>query len=337
MALRFCKRVKQGITYYSYEIDGKRKSFGAEVSKNEAKCRQIYNELKRQYLAGKLADISSRCKTTLGELKKEHERLLSGVIPRSTFRANRLAIDKLIEVAGINTRLDQLNLRHIALIASKNKDLSKSSVNNYIRHARVVMGKAVEWGFVATNPILGAKQLRIPARPPLFIDKAEIAAFIASVDNVHLRRMVVAYLATGRRRSELVALKKSDVLLEEGRYRVIAKGNREQWFPINAMFKAVLLSCWDLPGERVFSKWSHPDTISHYIKKALVKAGLGHLHLHHLRHTFASIKATEGRSLKELMDLMGHAHINATMIYTHLTDNHLAEIAEVQFGPVDLE
>ncbi len=55
-----------------------------------------------------------------------------------------------------------------------------------------------------------------------------------------------------------------------------------------------------------------------------------------LRHTFASLKAREGRTLKEIQELLGHEDIKATMIYTHLTEDYLAEIPEVNLGPVDL-
>lgn len=200
---------------------------------------------------------------------------------------------------------------------------------------RSALKKAVEWGFIQFNPLSTAKEIRLPPKPPEFLTQREANQFIASIKDVDLRRIVVAYLATGRRRSELLNLKWEDVDLEHGRYRITGKGNRTQWHPINGMFRAVLGSTGK-KCERVFERWKHPDTLSHYIKRVLVSSGFGHLHLHHLRHTFASMKAMEGRSILEIKELLGHKDIKATMIYSHLSEQHLREIAEVNLGPVDL-
>jgi site-specific recombinase XerD len=45
----------------------------------------------------------------------------------------------------------------------------------------------------------------------------------------------------------------------------------------------------------------------------------------------------EGRSLFDVGQLLGHTSLTATQIYSHLTDDHLRDIAEINFGPVDLE
>ena len=68
----------------------------------------------------------------------------------------------------------------------------------------------------------------------------------------------------------------------------------------------------------------------------MVKAGHPTLTAHSLRHSFASILAMEGRSLQSIKDLLGHTQISTTMIYAHLTEDHLAKEAEIKFGPVDL-
>ena len=72
------------------------------------------------------------------------------------------------------------------------------------------------------------------------------------------------------------------------------------------------------------------------LKELLVESGFGHMHLHHLRHTFASLKVMEGKSLFEVGQLLGHTSLTATQIYSHLTDDHLRDIAEINLGPIDL-
>ncbi len=100
------------------------------------------------------------------------------------------------------------------------------------------------WGWIKTNPIAKAKFVPAPETEPIYLKKPEIAEFIASIKDLDARRMgAVAYIATGRRRAELVAMKKTDVDLEDGRYKVIAKGGKTQWYHINDLFRAVLEVC----------------------------------------------------------------------------------------------
>ncbi|UCD89922.1 MAG: tyrosine-type recombinase/integrase, partial [Desulfobacterales bacterium] len=106
-------------------------------------------------------------------------------------------------------------------------------------------------------------------------------------------------------------------------------------YPINTVFRSILLSIGKKDG-RVFNRWKHPDTVSHLIKEALVDAGFQNLSLHGLRHTYATLKVLEGRTLKEVQNLLGHSEQRTTEIYAHIEDDHLAEIAEVNLGPIDL-
>jgi integrase len=87
---------------------------------------------------------------------------------------------------------------------------------------------------------------------------------------------------------------------------------------------------------RIFKRWSHPDTISKVIKRALKDAGLEHLTLHSLRHTFASQAIMQGRTLRDVQDLLGHTESRTTEIYAHLADEHLAQAADIKLGPMDL-
>jgi integrase len=325
----------RGIFYV--EIDGKRPSLKTRI---ESEVKREYAKVRKNYLAGKLAHLTGQCQTTFKEYKKEFLEWAEANQPRSTFRANRLALNKLSDHISESTTLDRISIKHLDLMVTAcrkgKKVLSIASINNYIRHARASFKKAVEWKYIDRNPFAGAEELPGGSKDPAFLSGKQVSTFITSIKDLDLRRIVVAYLATGRRRSELLRLTKSDINLESGRYRVTLKGGKQKWFPINSMFRAILISCMKQEGEKIFPKYTHPDTISRYVKKALINAGFGHLRLHDLRHTFASLKAREGRTLKEIQELLGHEDIKATMIYTHLTEDYLAEIAEVNFGPVDL-
>lgn len=264
--------------------------------------------------------------------------------PRSTFRANRLALDKLRFYAGDSCQIDRISLKHVDQMAAdaRLKGLSAASTNNYIRHMRCSLNKAVEWGFLKENPLREAKERRTEKKPPSFMSKEDVGRFLASIEDIDLRRLATAYLCTGRRRSELLNLTWEGVDLERGRYLVKrSKNHLSRWYPLNQMFRAVLLSIdrkerRSGQDRRIFDRWSHGDTLSHLVKKALSRSGMEHMRLHDLRHSFASIQVMQGRTLKEVQELLGHTQMATTMIYAHLSDEHLSGAAEIEFGPVDL-
>jgi len=330
--MRLGKRQSNGV--YFVEFDNKKRV--SLKTRNADEAKRLFNRYRKEWLAGKLSRISGECSKTLEEFRKEYVEWAEAIQPRSTFRSNRLALDKLIHYAGKSCKLDKVGIKHIDQMKADLKKLSPNSINNYIRHARVVMNKAKEWGYVQVNPLSAVKQVKSERHPPAFLDRKQASEFIASIKDIDLRRLVVAYLTTGRRRSELLNLEWKDVCEDGSRYLLrVSKTNSGQWFPGNSMFRAVLNSIGRGTG-RVFKRWEHPDTLSHKIKEALKESGFGHLRLHDLRHSFASIKIMEGYSLKQVGELLGHTSMTATQIYSHLSDDHLAEISEMNLGPVDL-
>ncbi len=332
---RLFKRPDSGRWYIELDRNVKR----SLRTKDKATARKRFNAIRKKWAAGQLAHLLGESKVTLGEYLKEYEAWAELNLPRSTCRANLLALRQLRDVAGGSTRLAAITLRELdaMVTACRKRGLKAASINNYIRHARAALNKAVEWNYLKRNPLAGAKELRIERRQPAFIpDPKEISRVLASIEDMDLRHLATAYIATGRRRSELLRLAWDDVDLKNGRYLIRrSKAHLSRWYPINATFRAVLEAIG--PGKgRVFSRWSHPDTISHKIKEALIAGGYPNLTLHSLRHTFASHAIMQGRTLKAVQDLLGHTEARTTEIYAHLADDYLSEAAEIYLGPVDL-
>lgn len=322
----------RGIFYV--ENNGKRSSL---KTRNKDEAKRLYAAYKKQVLAGKVAKIEGRCDKTLKDFADEYVKWAENVQPHSTFRANRLALDKLKHYAGEKTSLDRITLKHIDLMVADLKKLSPRSVNNYIRHSRVVLNKAVDWGYLQSNPLSKVKEIRTEKKPPAFLDRGQAAQFIAGIKDVDLRRLVVAYLVTGRRRAELLKLRWEDVDLAAGKYFVRRpKNQHSRWFGIKGYFRAILEGMEKRTG-RVFEKWEHPDTVSHHVKAALVEAGFPNMRLHDLRHSFASIKLMEGATLREVQALLGHESLGATMVYSHLSEEYVVDIPEINLGPIDLQ
>jgi len=321
---------------YYVEVNGKRRSLR---TRDKATARRLFNQIKREYLAGKVHQLIGKCTVSLGQYRDEFLKWAEDVQPEKTFKANRLALHKLVHYAGQKIVLDRISRKHLDQMVAdcKVQGLSVATINNYVRHARASLNKAVEWGYIQSNPLSGAKELRAERRPSGFLNREGAVRFLASIKDVDLRRFAAALIATGRRRSELFGLGWEDVDLENRRYFIRkAKNHLSRWYPLNSMFQAILMAMG--PGQgRVFGRWKHPDTVSHLIKEALSNAGHENLSCHSLRHTYASLKIMEGQDLKTVQELLGHTDIKTTQIYAHLTEHHLAEAAEINLGPVDLE
>ena len=337
--MKLYKRFQNGkfLSYYVRFDNGKRISL---KTTDTSAARRAYKAIQREALAGKVADITGQCTKTLGSFQTEYlEWADDAITSDSTRRANRLGLSKLVAVAGTSIKLDRVGQKHIDdMIAGCRRNGNKTgAINNYIRHAKTVLNKAVDWKYVKKNPLRDVKQLPQEKKLPGYIQGNELSRLLSGIKDIDLRRMITAYIATGRRRSELVGLMWEDVNLDTGRYVTkVSKSMRERGYKINRLFYSVLMSIGPKESGPVFERWRHPDTVSHRVKEALVKAGFGHLSLHSLRHTFASLKAAEGRTLLEIQQLLGHADIKATLIYSHLTDDHIDDIGEINIGPVDL-
>jgi hypothetical protein len=189
--MRLGKRKKYG-TYFIEFDSGKRLSLQTQ---DEREAKRLYNVYRAEWLAGKLEHITGACSKTLADYAEEYLKWAVEVQPHSTYRANKLALDKLKHFAGEKIALDRIGIKHIDDMCATLKKLSPNSVNNYIRHARVVLNKAVDWGYLKSNPLSKVKQVKVEKRPPAFLDKQQAAIFIASIKDVDLRRLVVAYLS----------------------------------------------------------------------------------------------------------------------------------------------
>lgn len=269
----------------------------------------------------------------LSEFKTEYVEYSKGHHAENTTVANELALRKFAEFC------DDIDIKDVTTLEcdkfmshGKTNGLRSTTVNNYYRHCKAAFNKAVIWDFLEVSPWDKIKPLRIEKTPPKFLTREQIQKFLPGIKDPYMKTLITAYLATGRRRGELLALKWEDVNFKDHTYRVAAvKGHKEDDLPMSGLFESILQGMDPQPTGKIFSKYL-PDTVTHKIKDELRKAGLGDYHLHHLRHSFASLYLMNKGDIRTLKELMMHANINTTMIYSHLTQEHLKkEIDKVNF------
>ena len=140
----------------------------------------------------------------------------------------------------------------------------------------------------------------------------------------------------GLRISELCALRVEDIHWSEQLVRVRGKGKKEREVPIGAPALRAIEAYWDRckcrpgPGEPVFLRSAtskdpmSPRTVQHRLKGHLAAAGLDpKLTPHKLRHSYATHLLDAGADLRSVQELLGHAHLATTQVYTHVTTERL--------------
>lgn len=328
--------------YYVEFGRGRHRSLKTKV---EREAVATFNAMVKAAAKGKLADITGECTVTLGDFYDEFVPWAEDAQEKATFRANKLALEKLIHHAGRTCKLDRISPRHIDLMRAeaKKKGLRPASISCYVRHARAALNKALEWDYVKVNPLARAKEEPKEKRPPAFIHPTDVMKFLGQIADVDRRRLLTAYIFTGRRRVELLSLRWKHVDLEAGEYLVEkSKAHLSKWYSMHPMFKAVLqsmLPTGQAPGAnaRVFSRWEHPDTISDIAKEELRSGGYPNLTLHKLRHTFAVLLKEGGIDDATIGDLLGHTDRRAVEIYAHVTNTRqVAALKVIRGGPIDL-
>ena len=275
-------------------------------------------------------------KITVGEFHTEYINHREGTVANSTATADDLALRKFTAHLpdGHRTPMQRVRPRHGDTFMSRcsKAGLKATSTTNHYRHLHKAFAVAKLWEYVESNPFTEVQPPRIHKAPPLFIPMDEIGAFLAGVEDFDKRMLMTALYATGRRRCELLDLKWSDIDMEQRQYRVhVSKVHRDMVMPISQLFYDVLIEqrIFYGHGEKVFPRWKNPDSVTHWVKQELIKGGYPDLHLHHLRHSFASAYVGVGGDIFTLSNLLTHSNVNTTQIYTHVTAKRMAQAVEL--------
>lgn len=191
------------------------------------------------------------------------------------------------------------------------------------------------------DPTQNFQSPHLPERLPLYLNQREtqelFRAAQAGVSPNHfeaLRSLTALELlyATGMRVSEMLGLKPQDVNLNDGWVRVLGKGSKERMIPLHDSAKKTLAIYLRLRQERFEKKTAAPEIFLSRSGRKLSrvqfwrdlkalgkKSGLDRgLYPHLLRHSFASHLLQGGADLRSLQELLGHANLTTTQIYTHL-------------------
>ncbi len=263
------------------------------------------------------------------------------------FRDYLLGIEKRedIPVASI----DRLTIRE--WMAELHGDHKKTSIARKIASLRTFCEFLIREGKLETNPAKLVATPRIERKLPDHLSVEDIVRFIETpniaTDLGKRDRAIIEFMyATGLRVSELVGIDMADIDFRERLVRVVGKRKKERIVPFHEYalqalmhyleeVRGVFLSRCPITerdeGEPVFLNYqgtrlttrSVGRMIDKYIKQC---ADLHHISPHSLRHSFATHLLDSGADLRDIQELLGHARLSTTQIYTQVSMEKMIEV-----------
>jgi integrase/recombinase XerC len=227
-----------------------------------------------------------------------------------------------------------------AFVAAEHRaGLAPKSLQRLLSSCRSLFRQLRREGLLAADPMLGVRGPKVRRKLPQVLDVDEATALV-EVDSggklaVRDRAMLELFYSSGLRLSELVGLRWIDLDLDGGEVRVVGKGSKTRVLPVGRHAIAALRALASAQGmaadSPVFRGRAgaaiNPRTVQLRLKTlALQQGSPRHVHPHLLRHTFASHMLESSGDLRAVQELLGHADIATTQIYTHLDFQHLAKV-----------
>lgn len=227
------------------------------------------------------------------------------------------------------------------IVEMMDQGISPRSVNRKITSLKTFYKFLLRQKWVHENPMLKIQSPKTSKRLPVFVEKEKMDVLLDHVafgtDQKGLRDKLIIELfySTGMRLSELIQLKEKDVDLYANQLKVLGKRNKERLIPITNELKQLLqqyLKERPATEEEVLLLSDRGKKLSEKFVYNLVKAYLSQVTTidkkspHVLRHTFATHMLNNGADLNAIKELLGHANLSATQVYTHNTVEKLKNV-----------
>jgi integrase/recombinase XerC len=236
------------------------------------------------------------------------------------------------------SRLDAHRMRGF-VAAEHRAGLSPKSLQRLLSSCRSLFRQLRREGLLDNDPVAGVRGPKVHRKLPQVLDVDEATTLVESGGEgalgVRDRAMLELFYSSGLRLSELVGLRWLDLDLAQGEVRVLGKGSKTRIVPVGRHAVEALRALGEAEGKApetpVFRGRGgapiSPRTVQARLKQLALAQGFAkHVHPHLLRHTFASHMLESSGDLRAVQELLGHADIATTQIYTHLDFQHLAKV-----------
>ncbi len=237
------------------------------------------------------------------------------------------------------------HIRSFLAYASQ-QGLSRKTIGRKLAAIRSFFKFLMRTGAITKNPARAIQTPRAEKKLPSFLSIQEALDLLELPDKetpegLRDRAILEIFYGTGIRLRELVNIEVDDVDFHEGLIRILGKGNKERLVPMGKMaekrikgylkVRNQLLHKGDKATRALFLSKSgkpiSPRTVQYRVQKYLQQiSNLSSLSPHLLRHTFATHLLEAGADMEAVKELLGHASLSTTQVYTHVTMERMKQI-----------
>ncbi|MDD5116112.1 MAG: tyrosine recombinase XerC [Candidatus Omnitrophica bacterium] len=238
-------------------------------------------------------------------------------------------------------KVDYLSLRKY-LAVLKEKNLGSRTVGRRLSALRSFFRFLSREGYIKANPILMLSSPKLEKHLPSFMTEEEVKKLIESAfarnetDILGLRDRAIleSFYSSGLRISELVGLNLDDIDFISGIIKIRGKGKKERVAPIGEAAISAIRKYLDKRKKQSNAVFLNRNSsrisargvryvLEKYLRSAEMRPGVSP---HTFRHSFATHLLNRGADLRTVQELLGHANLSTTQIYTHLTTEKLKSV-----------
>ena len=247
----------------------------------------------------------------------------------------------LSEEYKITSELSEVNFQIVrSWIASLlEQGVTPRSVNRKISTLKTFFKFLIREGVIQESPMLKVVAPKSKKRLPLFVEEDQIESLLNGVEfddgfiGERDKLIIELFYVTGIRLSELINIKISDINFDNNLVKVLGKRNKERLIPLSSRivkelqffienYKIDNYLFTNLGGTKVYTKLVY-RVVNKYIGKI---SSINKKSPHILRHTFATHMLNNGADINAIKELLGHANLSATQVYTHNTIEKLKSV-----------
>ncbi len=249
-----------------------------------------------------------------------------------------------LDAAADETCIDHHQIRGwiVELMESGN---SARTTNRKISSLKAYFRYLLKEGILISNPVAKVLTPKSDKKLPVFVNEKQMNTLIDDISfgddfsGIRNRTIIETFYNTGARRAELINMRISDVDISQQQIKVLGKRNKERIIPLSRGFYEVLekyMSAREVayPGSEedwLFltgsGKKLYPRMVNRIVTRFLSMVTTADKKSPHvLRHTFATHMLNQGADLNAIKELLGHANLSATEVYTHNTFEKLKSV-----------
>jgi integrase/recombinase XerC len=266
-----------------------------------------------------------------------------------TVSAYKRDINQLITYLKLDYELSKIQDANSSMIKSYLVSLSEKayksvSINRKLASINTYFNYLIRIDVITSNPAESIEGLKKPGRLASFIEEEDLdrlftgyIKFPEGFEGLRDRFILELLYGTGIRRAELLSLKPSDLNIKSGTLKVTGKGNKQRIVPMHTELRTLAQEYIAERGNQMpetealiiglKGNAAYPVMINRLVKKYLsMVTNLAKRSPHLLRHSFATHMLSRSGDINAVKELLGHASLSATEVYTHNTVERLKKI-----------